>query len=64
MMGEGTYVVGMEPANCLVGGRAAEREAGTLQLLAPGEEREFVVQIGVLDGNAAIDDFIGSNALQ
>ena len=28
MMGEGTYVVGMEPANALVLGRATEREAG------------------------------------
>lgn len=48
MMGEGTYVVGMEPANCLVQGRARERERGTLQFIEPGETREFHLEIGVL----------------
>ncbi len=32
MMGEGLYVVGLEPANCHVEGRAAERARGTLQI--------------------------------
>jgi len=57
MVGEGEYVLGMEPANCLVQGRAKERERGTLQFLEPGEKREFIVRIGVLDGDAAIDQF-------
>ncbi len=48
MMGEGTYVAGMEPANCLVQGRAKERERGTLQFIEPGELREFRVDIGVI----------------
>ncbi len=64
MMGEGEYVLGMEPANCWVQGRAKERERGTLQFLEPGEEREFLVHIGVLDGNAAMDHFIHENNLR
>ena len=48
MNGEGTYVVGMEPANCLVDGRDKERENGTLQFLQPGEKREYNLEIGVL----------------
>ena len=54
-MGAGTYVVGVEPANCLVMGRAAERERGTLVILEPGEKREYRVEIGVLPDNDAID---------
>ena len=57
MMGEGTYVVGMEPANCLVHGRAKERERGTLQFINPGETREFHVEIGVLSGSEEIKEF-------
>ena len=56
MMGEGAYVVGMEPANCLVDGRDKERAAGTLQFLQPGETREYDLEIGVLVGDQ-IDGF-------
>jgi hypothetical protein len=63
MVAEGEYVLGFEPANCLVEGRAIERERGTLQFLEPGETREFLVHIGVLDGNAAIDQFKRENNL-
>lgn len=45
MMGEGAYVCGLEPATARVLGRAAEREAGRLQMIAPGELREFEVRI-------------------
>ena len=53
MNGESTYVVGMEPANCLVEGRDKERERGTLQFLEPGEKRAYDLEIGVL---ASIDE--------
>jgi len=53
MMGEGTYVVGMEPANGLVMGRDKERRWGTLQYLKPQETREFKLEIGVLVGEEA-----------
>lgn len=55
MVGAGTYVTGIEPANCGVEGRDKDRAAGTLQFLQPGEQREFVLEIGVLADNAAID---------
>ena len=57
MMGEGTHVVGMEPGNCLVGGRDKERERGTLRFLEPGDEKESELEIGVLKGKEAIDRF-------
>jgi hypothetical protein len=50
MVGQGTYVVGMEPANCLVEGRDKERARGTLQFLQPGEKRRYRLEIGVLCG--------------
>ncbi len=46
-MGQGAYVIGLEPANCLVDGRAAERARGTLQFLQPGERRDFKVEITI-----------------
>jgi len=46
----GTYVTGIEPGNCSVLGRQRNRMAGTLEYLAPGEQREFHLEIGVLDG--------------
>lgn len=49
MMGQGTYVVGMEPANCRVDGRNQDRKNGILQFLEPGETREYHLEIGVLD---------------
>lgn len=54
MMGEGTYVVGMEPGNGFVSGRAAERARGTLQFLEPGESRHYDLEIGVLASRADI----------
>ena len=55
MMGERTYVVGLEPANCWVQGRAHDRQTGALQFLAPGERVSTHLQIGVLPDQAAID---------
>jgi hypothetical protein len=49
MMGQGTYVLGLEPANCHVTGRSQERERGTLQFLQAGEQREFQVKISIDD---------------
>jgi hypothetical protein len=50
MMGKGTYVLGIEPANCRVGGRSQERARGALQFLQPGEQREFQIEIEVSQG--------------
>jgi hypothetical protein len=47
MTGEGTYVVGLEPATCRVGGYRREEEAGRVINLVPGESRRFRLQIGI-----------------
>jgi hypothetical protein len=47
MLGEGEYVLGLEPGNCFVDGRAASREAGDLAFLEPGEERNIRLSIEV-----------------
>lgn len=41
MCGQGMHVLGIEPANCRVGGRAEVRDAGNLQFIEPGERVEF-----------------------
>lgn len=46
-MGQGAYVLGLEPANCGVEGRSVDRERGTLEYLEAGESREFQVEIEV-----------------
>jgi hypothetical protein len=47
MPGEGTHVLGIEPANCHVGGRAAERTRGSLVTLEPGEQRDYFLRLQV-----------------
>jgi len=47
MSGEGTYVLGIEPANCYVEGRIAERKRGTLQTLQPGEVLHFELALAI-----------------
>ncbi len=55
MMRAGSYVIGLEPANCHVTGRASEREMGTLQTLEPGEVRDYHLEIGFGLGQAGLD---------
>ena len=40
-MGEGEYVLGMEPCNCYVGGHVDPRNSGILEYLEPGKNRKF-----------------------
>jgi hypothetical protein len=54
-MGEGEYVVGMEPGTNPPIGRAAARERGELTLLQPGERRVFDIEIGIVDGKSELD---------
>jgi hypothetical protein len=50
MMGEGAYVVGVEPANCDgIGGRAAARELGKLPMLEPGENRAYCIEVEIAE---------------
>jgi hypothetical protein len=52
MPGAGLHVLGIEPANCYVEGRAVERAQGTLQLLEPGESRHYDLALEVVVGPA------------
>lgn len=45
MPGEGVHVLGIEPANCSVTGRARERRDGTLPFLQPGETAEHYLEL-------------------
>jgi galactose mutarotase-like enzyme len=47
MTGEGTYVLGLEPATCRVEGQSAEEAAGRLLRLEPGETRSHQLEIEV-----------------
>ena len=47
MAGAGVHVLGIEPANCYVEGRAVEREQGTLEFLEPGESRKYELALEV-----------------
>jgi hypothetical protein len=50
MMGEGTYVVGIEPGNSSgIRGRAAARESGDLPHLAPGEARSYTLEVEAIE---------------
>jgi len=48
MVGEGAYVMGLEPANCHVMGRGEERRQGRLPMLAAGELCTHQLEISVL----------------
>ena len=53
-MGEGEYVVGIEPCNCYVGGRLDPRNKDILLPLEPGESRHFDVEVEIVSGLDAI----------
>jgi hypothetical protein len=51
MLGQGEYVVGLEPVNCpTIQGRAEAVKRGTLPTLQPGEERHYDIDVDVLVG--------------
>lgn len=60
-MGEGEYVLGMEPGNCLVGGRADVRKNGSLEYLEPGEIKKFDLVVEIIEGTDNINAFIKGN---
>ena len=57
MLGEGTYVVGIEPCTNRVAGRLDARERGELIELGPGDRRSYELELGALDGSAAVESF-------
>lgn len=50
MMGQGDYVLGIEPGNCMVGGRLEAREKKHLKYLAPGEKKTLTLKLSFLRG--------------
>jgi hypothetical protein len=60
MLGEGDYVLGIEPVNTIILNRAELRKQGRLPMIEPGEVREMDVEIGVLEGLSEIEEFIDS----
>jgi hypothetical protein len=57
MLGEGTYVVGIEPSTNRTAGRLDARARGELIELEPGESRTYELELGALVGRAAINAF-------
>jgi hypothetical protein len=52
MTGEGTYVLGLEPATCRVGGYQVEEQAGRVIWLGPGEVHRSQVEIEIYPINS------------
>ncbi len=57
MLGEGTYVVGIEPCTNRTAGRLDARERGELIELEPGESRSYDLEFGALVGSDEIEAF-------
>lgn len=49
MMGEGDYVVGLEPCTWYPEGRAKARKSGELDMILPQEVKTFEMEIGVIE---------------
>jgi hypothetical protein len=49
MLGQGEYVLGLEPGNCFPGGRTDELEAERGDILQPFGEKEIMIQIKFFD---------------
>ncbi len=57
MLGEGSYVVGIEPSTNRTGGRLDARERGELIIMKPGDVRNYDLELGALVGADEIDQF-------
>ncbi len=54
-MGEGEYVLGIEPCNCYVVGRAQAKTEKTIQYIQPGEIKTFRIEVEILEGGEEIN---------
>jgi len=61
MPGAGVHVLGIEPANCYVEGRAAERARGSLQFLEPGESRHYDLALEIVAPDLVGASEVGAN---
>lgn len=58
MLGQGTYVVGLEPSTNATAGRRDAQATGELVVLEPGESREYDLVIGARSGAAAVAEHL------
>ena len=49
-MGEGEYVLGIEPCNCYVGGRLDARNKDVAEYLKPGESKNVDIEVEIVTG--------------
>ena len=59
MLGEGTYVVGIEPCTNRTAGRLDARSRGELIELEAGGSRAYELELGALVGETVLDGFAG-----
>jgi hypothetical protein len=59
MLGEGTYVVGIEPSTNRTAGRLDARARGELIELQAGESRSYELELGALVGETELEAFAG-----
>lgn len=57
-MGEGEYVVGLEPCTDYAEGRSTAREKGILNYIAPGEVKKFELEIGIVENKQELESLI------
>jgi Domain of unknown function (DUF4432) len=57
MLGEGTYVVGIEPSTNRMAGRLDARKRGELIQLRAGDRRTYNLELGALEGEPPIERF-------
>lgn len=54
MMGEGEYVLGLEPSNCMTLGRKHAKENGMLRYINPGEIKHFNIEVEIIEDRNSI----------
>jgi hypothetical protein len=57
-LGEGTYVIAMEPSTNRDAGRMDARARDELQFLQPGDQRSYRLEIGAAVGTQEVDDLV------
>lgn len=57
-MGEGEYVLGLEPCNCYVGGRTDPLNQACADIIQPGGTRQFDIEVEILGSNDAINEYV------
>jgi hypothetical protein len=56
LMGEGDYVIGLEPSNAIPEGRDVVRKRGELEFIQPGETKTFELEINVIESIDEIEN--------